>query len=239
MNGFHVITDPVLSTRAGLHLGPVTVGIKRLVAPPMTVEELPPIDLILLSHAHMDHFDIRSLRALENKGTHVVTAPHTSEFLRIANYRSVQEVGWNAKVQAGEATVTGLEVKHWGARYRTDTHRGYNGYVVRVGKHQILFAGDTASTHAFRKLPGWVKPELAIFPIGAYNPWIRNHCNPEQAWHMANDARAHVVLPVHHQTFVLGREPLTEPIERLCGAAGSSEHDRVGWRSIGETYHWS
>ena len=91
---------------------------------------------------------------------------------------------------AGPVKVTGLEVNHWGARMRTDTHRGYNGYLVQVGNRQIVFAGDTANTSNFRRLPANGKPDLAIFPIGAYNPWIQAHCTPEQAWRMANEARA-------------------------------------------------
>jgi len=129
-------------------------------------------------------------------------------------------------------------VNHWGARMRTDTHRGYNGYLVQVGNRQIVFAGDTANTSNFRRLPANGKPDLAIFPIGAYNPWIQAHCTPEQAWRMANEARAEVVLPVHHQTFALSREPLKEPIERFYAAAGTADQ-RIGWQEIGATFHWS
>jgi len=78
--------------------------------------------------------------------------------------------------------------------------------------------------------------DLAVMPIGAYNPWIQVHCNPEQAWKMANDAGAEFVLPVHHQTFRLGREARLEPIERMLVAAGSSP-DRVCMRQIGAEFH--
>lgn len=238
IDGFTIITDPVFSTRAGIDLFLFTIGVKRLVDPAIEAAKLPKIDLILVSHAHMDHLDVPSLRALESKGTRVVTAKSTSDLFRPERYQSLEEVGWNETAQAGEARVTGLEVNHWGARMRTDTYRGYNGYLIEVGKRQVLFAGDTANTDAFRRLPENGKPEVAIFPIGAYNPWIRAHCNPEQAWRMANEARAEVVLPVHHQTFALSREPLTEPIERFYDAAGAAEQ-RIGWRDIGATFQWS
>ena len=117
--------------------------------------------------------------------------------------------------------MTGLEVNHWGARLRTDT---------QLGRHRVMFAGDTSNTDAFRRLPGNAKPDLAIFPIGAYNPWIRYHCNPEQAWRMVNEARAEVVLPV---------EPVTEPIERFYTAAAGTADWRIGWQEIGATFHWS
>jgi L-ascorbate metabolism protein UlaG (beta-lactamase superfamily) len=77
---------------------------------------------------------------------------------------------------------------------------------------------------------------LAIMPIGAYDPWIRVHCNPEQAMSMANQAGSEYILPVHHKTFQLSREPRSEPIERLLNAAGSSP-DRVCLREIGEEFH--
>jgi L-ascorbate metabolism protein UlaG (beta-lactamase superfamily) len=238
IDGVTVLTDPVFSETAGVSLGLFTVGVKRLVDPAIAVSKLPPIDVILVSHAHMDHLDYPSLRALANRRTHVVTAPKTSDLFRRSRYANLQEVGWNERTQAGPARVTGLEVKHWGARVRTDTYRGYNGYLVEVGRRQVVFAGDTADTEAFRRLPGNAKPDLAIFPIGAYNPWLRYHCNPEQAWRMANEARAEVVLPIHYQTFSLGREPLGEPIERFYNAAGAADR-RIGWQEIGASFHWS
>ncbi|MBI2688590.1 MAG: MBL fold metallo-hydrolase [Acidobacteria bacterium] len=238
IDGMTVLTDPVFSARAGIDLFLFTIGVKRLVNPALDMRALPHIDLILVSHAHMDHLDVPSLRKLEDKGTHVVTARETSDLFRASRYRSLKELGWNESTQAGAARVTGLEVNHWGARMRTDTQRGYNGYLVEVGKRQVLFAGDTANTDAFARLPGNAKPDLAIFPIGAYNPWIRYHCNPEQAWRMVNEARAEVVLPVHHQTFSLSREPVLEPIERFYAAAGTADK-RIGWQDIGATFHWS
>ncbi len=75
-------------------------------------------------------------------------------------------------------------------------------------------------------------------PVGAYNPWIRAHCSPEQAWTMANHARADFVAPVHHRTFQLSREPVGEPVERLLAAAGGSSN-RVGWQGIGEQFSLS
>ena len=77
--------------------------------------------------------------------------------------------------------------------------------------------------------------DLAIMPIGAYNPWIRVHCNPEEALRMADDAGAQFILPVHHQTFQLSREPLSEPIERLLAAAGGDSY-RVCLQEIGQEF---
>lgn len=236
IDGFTILTDPVFSERAGIHLGPVTLGVKRLVEPALRPPGLPRIDLVLLSHAHMDHFDIPSLRRLESRHTRVVTAWATSDLLRPSRYEAVHEVRWGEEVRVGPVTVRAQEVNHWGARMRSDTWRGYSGYLVRAGRWKVLFGGDTADTHLFSELRAAGGIDLAIMPIGAYNPWIRYHCTPEQAWRMANEARAAFFLPVHHKTFSLGREPSGEPVERLLAAAGAGR-DRVVIQSVGQEFH--
>lgn len=236
IDGFWVLTDPIFSKRAGIHLGLTTVGVKRLVEPALPLEHLPAPDLVLLSHAHMDHMDTPTLRRLENRRTSVVLARHTSDLIRPTRFRSVHELGWGEQVRIGPALVRAFPVNHWGARYRTDRHRGYNGYVLEIGRWRLIFGGDTGDTHHFRELRGSRPYHLAIMPIGAYNPWRRRHCTPEEAWRMTNEAGAECILPVHHQTFVLSREPLTEPIERLLAAAGSQQ-DRVAARQIGDELH--
>ncbi len=235
LDGFTILTDPIFSMNAGVRLGPVTVGVKRLVEPALSIAELPKIDLILLSHAHFDHFDRPSLRHLESRGTSVITAPHTADLLRVRRYRNVHELAWGQRVHAGPALVRAFEVNHWGARVRTDTYRGFNGYTIEVGRHRVLFGGDTAWTTSFRALKTSRAFDLAIMPVGAYNPWLHFHANPEQAWRMATDAGAERVLPVHHQTFSLSREPYLEPIERTIAAAGS-EPARVVLHRIGQEF---
>ncbi len=111
-----------------------------------------------------------------------------------------------------------FEVNHWGARLRRDDHRGYDGYVMQREGHRIQTRCD-----------------LAIMPIGAYDPWIRSHATPEQAVAMANAAGAEHIMPVHHQTFRLSAEPFREPIERF-EAALQHEPRRIALREIGETF---
>jgi L-ascorbate metabolism protein UlaG (beta-lactamase superfamily) len=235
LDGFTILTDPIFSDRAGIHVGPLALGVKRLVAPALAPKELPKIDLVLLSHAHMDHTDLPSLRALENRHASLINAVRNSDLVRAGRWRRVIELGWGASVRVGPATVRAFRVNHWGARLRSDHYRGYNGYVIECGGHRVLFAGDTAFTTAFRDLRGSGPFHLAIVPIGAYNPWVRVHCTPEQAWQMASDAGAEYILPVHHQTFPLGREPAFEPIERLHGAAGA-DASRISLNRVGEEF---
>jgi len=238
IDGSTVITDPIFSARCGIRVGFVTIGLRRLVEPALEIPRLPHIDVILLSHAHMDHFDLPSLRALENRGTAVVTARATSDLLRVGRYSSVHEIGWGEQVRVGPLTFRGLPVRHWGARMRTDTWRGFNGYLIDSGRSRVLFGGDTADTQTFRELKTSRPIDLALMPIGAYNPWIRFHCAPEQAYRMANDARAEFIVPLHHRTFRLSQEPMGEPLERLLNAAGRDTH-RVALREIGEEFHLS
>ncbi|MDQ2843611.1 MAG: MBL fold metallo-hydrolase [Acidobacteriota bacterium] len=233
IDGFTILTDPVFSLRIGLNLGPLTLGIKRLIEVAAEPRELPPIDLVLLSHAHMDHFDLPSLRRLESPTTQVVTAHRTSDLLRVKRYSSVHELRWNDCIRVGPATIRAFQVAHWGARMRSDVYRGFNGYLMNIGRRQIVFGGDTAYTDRFKELRSSQPMDLAIMPIGAYNPWIHVHCTPEQALSMANDAGAEMILPVHHQTFQLGREPRLEPIERLLTAA-SAAPERICIKDVGE-----
>jgi L-ascorbate metabolism protein UlaG (beta-lactamase superfamily) len=230
-----ILTDPVFTDRIGVSFGPITVGPRRLVAPAMTARQIPRPDLILLSHAHFDHFDLPSLRALEHPETSVVTAANTTDLLRSRRYRSVHELGWGEVLQLGPVKLRAFRVAHWGARMLRDTYRGYNAYEIEADGYRVIFGGDTAATDAFRPLKNSKPWDLAIMPIGAYDPWINAHCTPEQALRMANDAGAEFVLPVHHQTFVLSREPSAEPIERFRAAMGGDQH-RVALGSIGEEF---
>jgi L-ascorbate metabolism protein UlaG (beta-lactamase superfamily) len=236
IDGFTVLTDPVLGDRCGPLVGPVTFGLRRLIAPALTRAQLPRIDLILLSHAHFDHFDQATLRRLENAGTAVVTAKSTSDLLRVKRYQSVQEAGWGERVRVGPLSIQGVPVKHWGARLHSDVHRGYNAYLIETAGHRVVFGGDTAFTDSFQSLRAQKPVDLAILPVGAYDPWIRVHCNPEQAWRMGVDCGAEHFLPVHHQTFRLSREPDLEPVERFLAAAGP-DSDRVIATRVG--HEWS
>ena len=236
--GVNIITDPALFSRVGASFGMGTWGPLRRQAAALKARELPKIDLVLLSHAHLDHFDLPSLRALPGSPQAVV-ARSTGDLLDETRLRAPIELGWGdrAKVKTarGDLEIEAFEVRHWGARWRHDKHRGYNGYILRRGGRQIIFGGDTALTDTFKTLRGKGHYDFAIMPIGAYNPFIYSHCNPEQALQMTNDAGAEHILPMHHYTFRFGRELCTEPIERLHAALGAHT-DRMGWRTAGDTF---
>jgi L-ascorbate metabolism protein UlaG (beta-lactamase superfamily) len=236
--GVKILTDPVLFPRIGIRLPGFTIGPKRLTAPALQFHELLKIDLILISHAHFDHLDLRTLRRFD-ESTIAITARATSDLLRRTRFREINELDWGEhkilKTAAGEIDISAFPVKHWGARKRRDDYRGYNGYLLERNNRRIIFAGDTAMTGSFAELRRHGQIDIAIMSIGAYNPWIRSHCSPEQAIEMADAAGARFIVPVHHQTFRLSFEPLREPIERFEAALGKTP-ERIALREIGETF---
>ena len=221
-----------------MRLPGLTVGPKRLTAPALTVRDLPEIDIVLLSHAHFDHFDMRTLHQFD-RSTTVITAHRTSDLLRWTRFRDVSELRWkeikSVTTFAGKIDIVAFRVKHWGARTQRDTYRGYNGYVLERNNRRIIFGGDTALSDLFAELRASGPMDLAIMPIGAYNPWIHSHCTPEQAVQMANEAGAHFIMPVHHQTFRLSSEDFGEPIKRFQVALRETPA-RIALREIGETF---
>lgn len=234
--GVTILTDPVLGKRAGADTPLGNIGPKRLVAPALTPRQLPPIDVVLLSHAHMDHFDPATLRRLPGEPK-VITASGTTDLLQDTGLRDPHCLNWGEHARVvtknGELDVRAFEVKHWGARWKVDRYRGYNGYVIAREGKKIIFGGDTALTDSFKTLKPDGPYEMAIMPIGAYQPWLCSHCSPEQAVQMANDAGARYFLPVHFKTFPFGREGMIEPMERLEAAL---EKERIALRDVGDTF---
>lgn len=216
INGRAILTDPVMSNRVGIGLGLLTGGPRRLFAPALTIRQLPPIDLLLISHAHYDHLDRPTLVKLD-KNVPVITAPGTRDLIRDLGYRHITELRWGQSHVLRDLNITACRVAHWGSRTFFDHHRGYNGYVIEGGNRRILYGGDSAFGTHFKELG---KVDLAILGIGGYNPYLAAHATPEQAWEMANHVRADFILPMHHSTFRLSLEPSHEPIERLLTAAG-------------------
>lgn len=234
--GMFILTDPVLGNRIGVSTPFGTIGVKRLVGPALTANELPRIDAVILSHGHYDHMDTATLSKL-GRDTWVASAFATADVLR--HFKKVNELKWGERAELrnekGELTAQAIEVKHWGERFPSRIARGYNGYVLRREGKALLFGGDTALTPTVGEAKSLGPFEAAIMPIGAYRPWIWNHCDPEQAVQMANAAGAKYIVPVHHQTFKLSDEPALEPIQRLQ-AALQSEPERLALTRIGETF---
>jgi L-ascorbate metabolism protein UlaG (beta-lactamase superfamily) len=235
--GLNIVTDPVLTRRIGASFGKRTFGPKRLIAPALTYKQLPPIDLILLSHAHLDHLHVATLRQFPPT-TRVVTAWDTKDLLTGTQLKDVHELRWGERTtfstHHGDIAIEAFQVSHWGARWRHDRQRGFNGYILERNNKKLLFGGDTAFCPHFKKLKSKGPFDLAVMPIGSYKAgefcW---HCTPEEAIEMANDAGANFILPIHHMTFNFGKDIQNEPIERFKRALPA---ERIGWHEVGETF---
>jgi len=147
-------------------------------------------------------------------------------------FRDVVELEWWENYRTGGLTVTHVPSRHWGARIIKDAHRGYGGYVLRGGKYSVYHAGDTAYFPGFREIGRKLSPELALLPIGAYNPpSFRNvHADPADATRAFLDLKARWMVPMHYGTFRLSHEPIEEPLqllEREARAAGIEDRVRV------------
>lgn len=213
--------------------------LKRLRKPGVQVRDLPPIDLVLVTHAHFDHLHRPSLRALVQqalrrraKPPSVVVPHHVLDLVSDLGFRDVIELDWWNSYRHAGLTVTHVPSRHWGARILKDSHRGYGGYVLRGGKHSLYHAGDTAYFSGFREIGRRLSPELALLPIGAYNPpSFRNvHADPSDATRAFLDLKARWMVPMHYGTFRLSHEPIDEPLqllERAAKAAGIEDHVKV------------
>ncbi|RNB58180.1 MBL fold metallo-hydrolase [Brevibacillus gelatini] len=237
--GTKILTDPVLGEKLGLRIaGIVHVGPRRFTPPALDADEIGSVDLILLSHAHMDHVDLPTLRRLAHPSTHVITASNTGKLLRRMPFASCKELAPGQAITTEDGvTVTAISVRHWGNRFPWNHDYGYNGYVIEKNGVRILYPGDTAYMSMEHLPQKFGQFDLVFMPIGAYKPdsYQAAHCTPEQAWQMFKESGGKWLVPIHWNTFVLSREPVDEPLQRLLAAAGE-EKNRIIVERQGETF---
>ena len=212
-DGVTLLTDPVYSSRL--------IVPKRLVAPGVPLERLPPLDVVLVSHGHMDHLDVPTHRRLPTQGTVAVVAKNLSDLVSGAGYRDIVELGWGDQVTIGGARITALQVNHWGTRNLLPDNRGYTGFLVEHRDGAMFFPGDTAYYPGFRDYGAQYTIDVALLPIGAYSPpaFRRVHMNPEDALTTLVDLGARHMVPIHWGTFVISYEPTDEPVRWLSDLA--------------------
>ena len=242
--GRNLLIDPVFATRLIL--------LRRQRRAGLRIQDLPPIDAVLLTHAHMDHLNVPSLRQIVRHARRLTgVAPQAivprgvADLVSKLGFRSVTELEWwqTATLQADNpdevVQVTMTPCKHWGARLFNDTHRHYGGYVVEGAGHSLYHSGDTAYFDGFTEIGRRLRPGVALLPIGAYFPdsYRAVHTSPEEALRAFIDlGSAATMIPMHFGTFPLGREPMAEPPVRLLAAAKQAGlADRVNVLLEGET----
>lgn len=237
LQGLNLLTDPVFSERCS----PVAfAGPRRVARPGLALDELPPIDAVLLSHNHYDHLDLASVRALE--GARFFVPLGHRDWFAARGIDRVTEMDWWQNAALGDVRVHCVPAQHFSGRGVGDRNRSlWSGWVVEAAPGNLYFAGDTGYAPLFSEIGERLGPmRLALIPIGAYRPrWFMQpmHVDAAEAVRIHQDVRAQRSIAMHWGTFKLTSEPLAEPplyLARARAEAGlSSEEFRA--IKIGET----
>lgn len=203
-NDLNVLVDPNFANWLFL--------MKRLKRVGLHLRDLPRIDLVLLSHAHFDHFHKPTLRKLPHPKIGVMPRG-VGSLAKNLGFSRVVELEWWESFGQKEWKVTFTPSKHWGARTLRDSHRGYGGFVLEHQGRKIYHAGDSAYFDGFTEIGKQLRPEIALLPIGAYHPetFRTVHMGPDEAVKAFQDLRAKILVPMHYGTFKLSFEAMDEP----------------------------
>jgi L-ascorbate metabolism protein UlaG (beta-lactamase superfamily) len=241
--GKNILIDPVFSTRLIL--------LRRQRHPGVRIADLPAIDLVLITHAHMDHLNLPSLRRIvrHNKrlgapAPTVIVPTGVDDLLRRIPFAAIHTLSWWQSLDTHSLRITMTPCQHWGARMFSDTHRHFGGYTITALAHgqpsglTLYHSGDTAYFPGFHQIRNRLHPDIALLPIGAYFPdsYRSVHTSPEEAVRAFLDLDARLMVPMHYGTFRLGREPMDEPLQRLAAEAVRLRlDDRIRTIAEGET----
>ncbi|NPB09976.1 MAG: MBL fold metallo-hydrolase [Thermodesulfobacteria bacterium] len=216
LSGRLFLLDPILGHIGGL--------VKRYSPPPLSPGELPPVDFVVYSHAHRDHFDRVTLASLPGKP--VLISP--LNFRRyLSNTHSLVELDWLEVYEAEGWSVRAVPVQHWSKRGLLDTNTAlWAGFILESDDFRVFFGGDTGYFFGFEELGEAYGPfDLALLPAGAFLPrWLMApfHMSPEEAVRAAEDLRARRVMPIHWGAYRLGDEELDDPPKLLKRYASRS-----------------
>jgi len=214
--------------------------VKRIKRAGLKIQDLPPIDLVLLTHAHFDHFHKPTLRKL--------TAPKIAvmpwgmgDLAANLGFDRIIELKWWESFSHGDWRVILTPSKHWGARVLRDDHRGYGGFIIEHQGRRIYHAGDSAYFGGFKEIGEVCPPEVAMLPIGAYYPdsFRHVHMGPDEAIKAFRDLRAKFLVPMHYGTFKLSFEDMDEPprwLKELAESGGLSQRLQILQEGIPQVF---
>jgi len=205
--------------------------LKRVKRSGLKIRDLPPIDVVLLTHAHFDHFHKPTLRRLPHPKIGIMPWG-VGDLAFDLGFSRVIELDWWESFSHRDWQVTFTPSQHWGARTLADHHRGYGGFVLEHQGRKIYHAGDSAYFDGFRQIGQRFSPEIALLPIGAYHPesFRRVHMGPDEAVKAFKDLRARWLVPMHYGTFKLSFEDMDEPprwLRQIAGEQGITSQTRI------------
>jgi L-ascorbate metabolism protein UlaG (beta-lactamase superfamily) len=214
--------------------------LKRVKRSGLKIGHLPPIDLVLLTHAHFDHFHKPTLRRLPHPKIGVMPWG-MGDLARGLGFERIVELGWWESFMHKDWKVTLTPCKHWGARTLRDTHRGYGGFVLEHQGRKIYHAGDSAYFEGFKTIGKALAPEIALLPIGAYYPEaFRNvHMGPDEAVKVFKELGSRWLVPMHYGTFKLSFEDMDEPprwLMELVQQEGLAHHLKIMEEGVPEVF---
>jgi N-acyl-phosphatidylethanolamine-hydrolysing phospholipase D len=242
LGGVNILTDPHWGDRAS----PVGfAGPRRLVAPGMRFEDLPPIHAVVISHDHYDHLDAETVVRLDRTFHPRFFVPlGFVPWLADLGITDVVEMDWWQRAPFRGLTITCTPAQHSSGRGLRDQNlRLWSSWVVTGHGKRFYFAGDTGYTKLLAEIGRRLGPfDLAAIPIGGYSAWDErhpNHVNPEEAVRLFEDVGGRLLVPIHFGTFDMNREPFAEPPGRLLKAAlAVGLEERMALLSPGQSIHW-
>lgn len=223
--GLNILTDPVWSARVSPFK---SVGPARVRAPGVRFEDLPKIDVILVSHNHYDHLDLDTLQRLWERDKPIIVTPLGNAALMARRGITAYARDWGESIGVREdVTVTVERVQHWSSRWSADTNRAlWGGFTVMTPGGAIYFAGDCGYSDAFAATAATRGPyRLALLPVGAYEPrWFMkaSHMNPAEAVQAFRDLRAEHAIGIHWGVWQLTDEAIDAPRTALAEALGDA-----------------
>lgn len=219
LNGINVLTDPVWSERASPSS---LIGPRRRSNPGIVYEDLPHIDVVLISHDHYDHMDVTTLRRLE-RDHHPTFLTGLGNAARLASFgiaEAIERDWWDAQQLFRDFTVTPVPAKHFSGRNLVDRDTTlWCGFVLSAPAGHVYFAGDTGFGPHYREIASRFRPiRTALLPIGAYRPeWFMGevHQTPLEAFQAHRELAARISIATHWGTFPLGDDGQFEPADAL------------------------
>lgn len=238
--GMNIITDPIWARRLGFE--------KRLGQPGIPLSDVPPIDLILISHSHYDHLHIASIRKLYRAGTTLVVPVGLKRKMLRKGFHNCVEMEWWQEIKLGKIKLSFVPTQHWTRRTPWDTNTSHwGGYVLEPADSRnqrsspnLYFAGDSGYFPGFKEIGSRYKIDIALMPIGAYEPeWFMTsqHVNPEEAIQAFLDVGAETMIPMHYGTFRLADDTAREALDRMESARvkHAISEERIRTLGYGET----